>query len=239
MKLVSFFSLLFLFFLLQNKIARGIVLSGNDTLDQPPSFVPTPAQGNYSVYETWMNICKNDTKCAELYGISQTTSITQFVHLITIANPFSGGIKYLENARIYDLYGHTVEEIEKTILLYQMKLGILCSNFVCGVNEKPFVVNGTVHCNPLPGRTPSDTNIREIILDILIILGVVLLAVAIIKSGYQFSKDSWELSQKAIMGKDKEFYGMNASHTSTTMPSNLETHRQVRARIKKYNQVSF
>lgn len=179
--------------------ARGVEVGVNELIEAPGNFTPTLAEGDEAVYERWMELCDADSKCSELYGLSETTNLTQFIHLITLTDPFPGDPLYSENALVYNIYGKTPKEIEEQILVDQMKLGILCSNFVCGVNEKPTVLNGTVKCSPLPGRSPSDSNLQDVIIKILISAGSLLLLVYVGKTAYVFSKDSWNISVKAFI----------------------------------------
>ena len=184
-------------------VARGVEVEVDEVIEAPVTFDPILAEGNTSVYQSWLDLCVTDSKCAELYGLSETTSLTQFIHLITLTDPFSsssgGGPDYLENALVYNIYNNTPEEINALILLQQMKLAILCSNFVCGINEKPKVVNGTVKCNPLPGRSPSDRNAEDIILKFMLYTGSLVILVYIVKSAYTFSNESWKESIKAYL----------------------------------------
>jgi len=179
--------------------ARGVVVSADEVIEPFGNFTPILATGEETVYERWMYLCAADSKCSELYGLSETTNLMQFIHLITLTSPFPGDPLYSENALVYNIYGKTPEELEEQILVDQMKLGILCSNFVCGVNEKPVVTNGTVKCSPLPGRSPSDHNLQDVIIKILISAGSVLLLVYVIKTAYAFSKDSWNISVQAFI----------------------------------------
>jgi hypothetical protein len=180
-------------------VARGVIVPVDEVIEAPANFTPTLAEGDEAVYQRWLDLCEADSKCSELYGLSETTNLMQFIHLITLTDPFPGDPLYSENALVYNIYGKTPEELEEQILVDQMKLGILCSNFVCGVNEKPVVVNGTVKCTPLPGRSPSDRDLGDVVLKFLIAAGTLLLFVYVIKSAYIFAKDSWKDSIKAYI----------------------------------------
>ncbi len=179
--------------------ARGVEVDINETIEAPFGFIPTLAVGNDDAFQFFLDLCKTDSECSELYGVSVTTSFSQFVHLITLVDPFTGSPVYQENARVHDIYGKTLQEIENNIMIDQMKLGMLRSQFVCGINEKPKIKNGTVRCDPLPGRSPSDRNLEDIIIFVLISAGSVLLFVYVAKTAYTFSKDSWKASMQAFI----------------------------------------
>jgi hypothetical protein len=207
-------------------IARGVEVPVDEVIEAPGNFTPTLAEGDEAVYERWMDLCMADSKCSELYGLSETTNLMQFIHLITLTSPFPGDPLYSENALVYNIYGKTPEELEEQILVDQMKLGILCSNFVCGVNEKPTVTNGTVTCNPLPGRSPSDRNIGDVVLKILIAAGSLMLLVYIIKSGYLFSNESWKTSIQAFIQTHPQPPSLKP-RVSTTVPGTTPTNPKV------------
>lgn len=233
------------FLVLITGIARGVEVAPNDTIEAPLDFSPIPAEGNDTVYEQWMELCKEDDKCSELYGLSETTNLQQFIHLITLVSPFPGDPLYLENALVYNIYGKTLQEIENQTLVNQMKIGILCSNSACGINEKPTVKNGTVKCDPRPGRSPSDRNVEDIIIKILIAAGSLLLIVYVTKTGYSFSKDSWKASVQAYIQlrqppkktgpaasptttspTNTVISGMHAAPTHSSYPTGLPSHSQ-------------
>ncbi|MHA1684509.1 MAG: hypothetical protein ACTSUE_26460 [Promethearchaeota archaeon] len=208
-------------------LARGIEVGLNETIEPPLGFDPTLAEGNETVYERWMDLCIADSKCSELYGLSETTNLQQFIHLITLVSPFPGDPLYSENALVYNIYGKTPQAIENQTLVDQMKLRILCSNFVCGVNEKPVVKNGTVKCNPLPGRSPSDRNVEDVIIKLLIAAGSILLLVYVVKTGYTFSKDSWKASIQAFIQTQPPL-PKSGNTTTTTMSQGNTTPANMR-----------
>ena len=179
--------------------ARGVEVETNETIDAPGDFTPTLAEGNATVFQSWLELCQSDPTCAAAYDLEETQDLESFIHLIQVVDPFPGDPVFLENALVYEIYGKTPEQIEDTILVLQMVVNMLNSTIVCGVNEKHKIEDGTVTCEPLPGRSPSDRNVEDVILKILIAAGSVLLLVYVIKTGYSFSQESWDASVRAFI----------------------------------------
>lgn len=184
---------------LSTRNVRAVEVDPDEGIEAPGSFSPTLLVGNMAAYQELMDLCSADTSCAQNYGLTQVQDLDKFTHLLEIADPFPGDPNYLENAMVYTIYGnHTPREIGNYIKLLEMRVAILNRSDVCTGDEYASPINGTIQCTPYAGRSPSDREVQDVIINLLIVVGFFLIFVQVVKFGYQLNRGSWDASLRAL-----------------------------------------
>jgi hypothetical protein len=169
----------------------------NETIDEPPGFTPTLLEGNLTAWQELLDVCLNDTSCAEIYGQSVTESLQTFIHLVIIVGGLKSDPLVLQDALQESIYGKTLQEIANTITVLQLEVAMLKSNMVCGINEKPRLSKGnigTIECQPLPGRRQSDTTNITALSIFIIVAAFIVLCIVVIQGAYNV----WTRSRMSV-----------------------------------------